>query len=207
MPDRPGCDRLEYGDAMDEMKSALDRALERAASLGKLSPEEMRRQKESEYGPAGENIAQRYLEHGQVRILADQLGKFSGEEGQIVMRAALVRLVHSIELEDRNLSERALEGIAYLRGNRATGAIMQDIRRLFGQYAWQQKLAHEENTDTMGKEIRDRLARAGIGGSAVAEVNLQKDESWQRISGNLLSEFGSQMEELKLVLLASLGPG
>ena len=57
---------------MGEMKSAFEKALERAEKLGKLSPEEMRGRKEAEYAPIGRAIADRYLRHGHNEILEEE---------------------------------------------------------------------------------------------------------------------------------------
>ena len=74
---------------MDEMKSAFEKALERAERLGKLSPEEIRKRKEEEYIPVGRALADRYLGHGYVKLLEEEANRYNGEEKDIVRRAAL----------------------------------------------------------------------------------------------------------------------
>ena len=46
---------------MGEIKSAWEIAVERVEGLGKLSPEELRRQKEEEYALIGQVLADKYL--------------------------------------------------------------------------------------------------------------------------------------------------
>lgn len=185
---------------MDEMKSALERALERADRMGKLSPEEMQRQNEARYIPAGEAIAQRFFEHGHISILAEQLDKLESEGKAIATRSALSTLIESIDLDNRDMTERALEGINGLDRSDHIGRISEDMVDLFGQYAWQNKLWYEENAEDAGKEVKERMPNAGISGSAIAEVNIENDEEWSRKSDELRSEFNSRLGELKKAL-------
>ena len=185
---------------MEEMKSALERALERADRMGKLSPEEMQRQNEAKYVPAGEAIAQRFFEHGHISILAEQLDKLENEGKAIAARSALSTLIESIDLDNRDMTERALEGINGLERSDHIGRISEDMVDLFGQYAWQNKLWYEENAEDAGKEVKERMASAGIFGNAVAGINIENDEEWSRKSDELRSEFNSRLNELKKAL-------
>ena len=190
---------------MDEMKSALERAMERAEGMGRLSPEEMRRQNEAKYVPIGEAIARRFFAHGYVSVMAEQIEKIEAEGKEIAIKAALAELVEGIDLEDNVLTERALAGLFGLWEVRDTEKVAGDIRALRGQYAWQKKLLYEENSEEIGKEVKERLAAAGISGSAVAGVNLEKDDSWMRKSEELRAEFDSRLQEMKNELLTILG--
>lgn len=185
---------------MEEMKSALERALERADRMGKLSPEEMQRQNEARYIPAGEAIVQRFFEHGHISILAEQLDKLENEGKAIAARSALSTLIESIDLDNRDMTERALEGINGLERSDHIGRISEDMVDLFGQYAWQNKLWYEENAEDAGKEVKERMASAGISGNAVAGINIDNDEEWSRKSDELRSEFNSRLNELKKAL-------
>ena len=185
---------------MDEMKSAFERALERAERMGKLSPEEMQRQNDARYVPAGEAIVQRFFEHGRISILAEQLDKLESEGKAIAVRSALSILIGSIDLDNRDMTERALEGINGLERSDHIGRISEDMVDLFGQYAWQNKLWYEENAEDAGKEVKERMASVGILGNAVAGVNIENDEEWSRKSDELRSEFNSRLNELKKAL-------
>lgn len=189
---------------MDEMKSALERAMERAERMGKLSPEEMQLQNEARFFSAGEAIAQRFFEHGHISILAEQLDKLESEGKTIATRSALVTLTNNIDLENKDLTERALEGILSLHDSKAVADIANDIVALFGQCAWQQKLWYEENAEDAGKEIKERMTLAGISGSAISEINIENDEEWSRKSDELCSEFNSRLNEMKKELAQAI---
>ena len=192
---------------MDEMKSALERALERADRMGKLSSEEMQHQNEARYKPAGEAIAQRFFEHGHISILAEQLDKLEDEGKTIATRSALTTLIHDMNLDNKDITERALEGIMGLQGSKAVADIADNVLALYGQYAWQKKLWYEENAEDAGKEIRERMAYAGISGSAIAEINIDNDEEWSRKSNELRTEFDLRLGEIKKELVQALDLG
>jgi len=99
---------------MGEMKSAFERAMERAEKMGTLSAEQMRQRRMAELAPVGQAAAQRYLEHGHEPLLREEIEKHSGEEKGIVLGAALATLVEAVSLTDNVFTERALKGILAL---------------------------------------------------------------------------------------------
>ena len=189
---------------MAEMKSALERALERAEQLGKLSPEEMQRKKEEEYIPVGEGLAKRYLEHGYRDLLAEGINKYNGEEKAIITQAVLSTLVQSIELEDSELTERALQGILSLRMNERIENMRQGVENILSGYHQTKQERHEVGRAAIERSVRESLHRMRISGSAVGEVNAETGEAWRRIVGELQSEFGARLSELKKSLTEAL---
>jgi hypothetical protein len=182
---------------MAEMKSAFERAWERAQGLGKLLPEEVRRRKEEEFAPAGRGLAQQFLEHGYTDIFTEGVHKYSDEEGEIVTKAALSRLVEAIELGDGAIAARAMEGIIALKGNGALGEINERMKGIFqeyGQERWEKQQRKREQIERERKEILHRLR---ISGDAVGEVNLDSSEAWERISEGLRSPFEDRLHQLK----------
>ena len=191
---------------MDEMKSALERAMERADRMGTLSPEELQRQNEIKYMPAGEAIAQRFFAHGHTTIMAEQLERLGSEGKLIATRSALNTLINSIDLDNKELTEMALEGINGLHpDSKAISELLQEIMALFGRYAWQKKLWYEENSQEAGKEARNLITAAGISGNAIAEINLENNENWISKSDELRSEFDSILTEMKPSLIKLTG--
>ena len=72
---------------MGEIKSAWELAMEKVEKLGKLSPEELRRQKEDKCGSIGQVLAEKYLSGSSLRELKTELDKQKGEERELVMAA------------------------------------------------------------------------------------------------------------------------
>ncbi len=185
---------------MDKMKSALERALERADRMGKLSPEEMHRQNVARYVPAGEAIAQRFLGHGQISILSEQLEKLENQGRSIAKDSAIAILISSIDLEDRDLTQRALEGIIGLKGSQETEKIADKVMALFGSYAWQKKMWHEDHAEDAGKKTKHQMFTAGISGGAVAGINIESDDEWIKKTDELRSEFNQHLIRMKVSL-------
>lgn len=186
---------------MTEMKSAFEKALEKAEKLGKLSPEEMRERKEEEYAPVGRAIADRYLGHGHNPILKEEVNKYSGDEKGIVIRAALSRLGEAIGLESDEVSEKAIAGMLTLGDEEKIGEISERIRSLLGEYREVKRQKYEAQKEHIERRERELLHQLRISGSAVGEINLKASEAWGRISQELFSRFNERLEELKRELL------
>lgn len=184
---------------MSEMQSALERALQRAERIGKLSPEEARQQKEAKYIPAGRTIAERFLEHGHTVVLADQLAKLEDEGRPIAIGAALLALIGGIDIDDRALMERALEGFKTLSAE-SVFDVSKEISEIFNQHAAQKKRWYDEHCSEMTAATRERLISLGISGSAVGEINIGNDPQWIQKQAELRSEFNAQLGELKASL-------
>jgi hypothetical protein len=192
---------------MDEIKSAFDRALERAERLGRPSPEETRRSKEGEYTPIGRALAERYLGHGYVKVFTEEADRYSGEEKGMVMRAALSRLVEAMELGDREVMQRAMDGIIAFSGRENLDQIRSQIEAVFEEYRRVEGERYEmERVDVERKE-RELLHRLGISGSAIAEINIDASEAWQERAQELYSHYDGRLQQLKQQLLKLVASG
>ena len=83
--------------------------------MADLTPQEIREQKEREYGPRGKALASRYLSHilKSTEVVVE-LSKYQNEEGQTVKKAFLSSLCQAIQLDDVDKSWRAIEGMQAL---------------------------------------------------------------------------------------------
>lgn len=185
---------------MGEMKSALERALERAEQLGTLSPAEMRKRQEEEHILIGEGLAKRYLEHGFSGILAEGISKYDAEEKSVVARAAVAVLLQSIGLKDTELSERAIRGILDLKSNKRIESICQEIEGVLQEYHQAKQQCHQEKRTTIENSVRESLHRLRISGNAIGEINAGTGEEWKRMVTQLQSRFGDRLGKLKTSL-------
>ncbi len=193
---------------MGEMKSAFERAWERAEGLGKLSAEEIGRRKEEEFAPVGRGLAGRYLEHGYAEILIEGLSKYGGEEGEIVVKAALSRLVQAIELENGEITTRALEGIAALKGEEEPRQIAERIRGICREYVEARNQRMEQERKQIERDEREVLHQLRISGDAVGDINLRTSASWADIAHELHSQYDEMLRQFKQELGALLfAPG
>ena len=184
---------------MDELKSAFDRAMERAERVGELSPEEMRERKEAEFTPVGRAVAERYLEHGHESLFVEDVNKHAGDEGDIIKRAALVRLVESIALSDYEMAERAMKGVLTLSGE--VGGIIESMLGLFQDFGEEVQRKYSSERGKLDTEERELLHQMRISGSAVGQINLAASESWGRIYREFSAPFVERLEALKAELV------
>ena len=189
---------------MGEMKSAFERALERADKLGKLSPDEIKESKEKEFIPIGRALVEQYLGHGYGHILEEEMARYSGEGRDIVMKAAISRLVEAIDLGSGETVERAIGGILALKGEGEVGQIAGQIKGLLEEYKQAEEDRYEKEKGEVERGERELLRQLGISGSAIAEINLEASETWKEICAALYSEFDQRLHQLKEQLLKTV---
>jgi hypothetical protein len=180
-----------------KIRSALEIAMERAASLPDLTQQELAEQKQREYQPRGAAIARRYLEGAlKERDLQTELSKYRGQEGEIVKRAFLLTLNQSIKLESKTMSLKALEGIKTVEPTAGFDEMKQQIEAIFDEFNQQleQEIPRYEALEN------ERLEQLGISGSAV-KPNLEESQTWQAELKRIQSEYDSRISKLKENLL------
>lgn len=192
---------------MGNMKSAFERAWERAERLGKLSPQELRERKEEEFSLIGYGLAERYLEHGRPEILEEEVSKYSDEEKEIVTRATLSRLVAAMEIEGRETATRAMTGIVTLKGNGPIQGIGEKIASIYQEYEQERQQKYEQKKDEIQRGEREILHRLRISGSAVAGIDSEVSATWHKMAAGLRSQFNERLDQLKQELLNLLTGG
>lgn len=157
------------------INSAFEIAMERVAKMPKLSPEEIMEQKERKYKPRGEAVANKYLENStRAKDLEIELSKYQGKEREIVRKAFLSTLCQSIELEDAERNQRAIEGIENLQPARGLSEIKIEIDKICNEFHQQRQQRY-----SMFEELeREKLRELSISGSAI-KPNLEENEDWQ----------------------------
>ena len=182
---------------MGEMKSAFEKALEKADKIGKLSPEEMREREEAEYGPIGRAIAERFLGHGHKQILKEEVERYRSDENGVVVRAALSRLVEAIDLSSGQPIERSLDGLLTLKEKEGIGGTIDSIRILFAEFQEEREQEYEREKENIEKRERELLHQLRITGSAVGAINPKASESLSLVYEQLNSQFNERLEALK----------
>ena len=184
-----------------KIKSALEIAMEKAAKISKLTPEELMEQKEREYKPRGKAIANKYL-GGTLRgaDIEIELDKYQGKEKEIVRKAFLSTLCQSIELEDAEKSRRAIAGMQTLESNAPLEEIKGEIEKISSEFQQQR----EQRYTVLEASNREKLRELWISGSAV-KLNLEDKEDWQQELKKLQLVYDSRINKLKEKLLHYIG--
>ena len=176
-----------------KIKSALEIAMEKVAKMADLAPQEIREQKEREYGPRGEVIASRYLLHVIKNTdLVVELSKYQGEEGQIVRKAFLSSLCRVIQLDDADKSRRAIDGIQALD-------IDFDFEGVKGEFEEISSAYDRERAKTYNKleeAQRQVLYGLGISGSAV-RPNVKENVDFQNKLNQIHAPYDMRLYKLR----------
>jgi len=177
----------------NRIKSALEIALEKAAQMPSLTHEELVKQKEREFKPRGEAIANKYMGNAlRGADLVTELRRYKGEEGETVKKAFLSTLFESIRLNDVEKSRRAISGIQTVEKEVSLKEIDRELEEVFNEYRQEEKqraLVYE------GLE-REQLQKLGISGSAV-KPNLEESKNWQQELAGLKLIYESRLNKLK----------
>jgi len=184
------------------IKSAREIALEKIAGLPDLTPEELLKQKETEFKPIGEAIARRYLK-GAVRTseLPIELKKYRDTEGLIVKRALVTSLVRSIEPADANRSQRAMEGLEVLTSpNSHLQTIRQELEEILSRFEEEIR----QRQDIYEIQAREILQKSGVSGSAV-KPNLELNQEWREEQGRIQGAYDEKIDNLRSNLLQISG--
>lgn len=190
---------------MGEMKSAYDRAMERAGKLGKLSPDEMKKQEEERLLTIGRAMADKYLIHGSTQVLKGDIEKLKTEEKAMIAKGARLGLARSLSFDKGVTMEsldRIAEGLTALAADKK-GAIDESIggvKKLLEEMESELDSTYSKEYSHLESERRVLLQGLGISGSAVGGVNVEGGTAWQLIEEALRGQYNTKLEPLKVKL-------
>jgi len=177
----------------DEIKSALDIALEKAQKLGALSAEEKQRLREGELVEAAEALAKRYLGGLPLRDVEAELEVRGEWDRKIVISYMLSSLVETVDIKLDGGSERVLAAIEHFSGDQDA---VRSIRELLHEYQGAVEKARQENWGALESAMRKELELKGISGSAVVPA-VETSSGWLQIQHRLDSHYQERLDELK----------
>ena len=189
---------------MGEMKSAWEKALEKAEQLGKPSDEEL---KQLEHVPKGNKLAASYLRDEKFNLDAELAMYRESEIGKYVFRGAEEIFLRSIALphneQAKQTTERAMSGIRILKENKKQlDAVFGLINNLLNYYeqALQQTFAQfKQSFEAKVNETVQVLQRQPGANTASIEAGIQQkfQEEWRRTSSQLDAQYEKTLEEHK----------
>ena len=189
---------------MDDMKSALERAMERADSLGKASEEDRKKWK---YIPEGEKLAVKCLE-GDSDIISE-LSKYANDERDYIIEGAQQVLIMNIDLPRndaiRAKNKRAMETIKEMKHDKVgVENVYTKIRRVFTHYEQegeqQRKQAYEEVKRAVEAKLI-QLLQQQKGQTTPMKIDIEKQpqfqQEWRRVLSQLDSQYLNLLDEYK----------
>jgi hypothetical protein len=159
------------------VKSAWEIAMERAERLGRLSPEELRKQEENEHRPIGEGLADRYLSGLPPRDVEAQLGRYTGAAAEFVRQGLLARLTEAFQWQELQRTRRALQGIREFFPSARMNDIASRLEQLLGEYELEKTQSAAIGQQQLATEAEGILRERGLGGSAL-RPNLEATATW-----------------------------
>ena len=193
---------------MSEMKSAFERAMERAESLGKASDEERKKWK---YLPEGEKLAAKYLKDE--CDLLGEMDKYDAATRPLVAEGAQGILINNIDLprneQAKKVNRKSMEAIKELKRDKAgLENIYTKLRRVFSHYEQegeqQRRQAYEAVKNDVEAKIRQAMQQQ-TGAPANMKINVEAQPQFQqelrRVMAQLDSQYLALLEEYKQEIL------
>jgi len=171
---------------MGEIKSSIELAMERTAKF-KLSPEEKERLKEEELHGKAMGLVNRFLEVDlHYREVEKELFKYDADQRRELERLMIRYLREAIRLDRDN--SLILAGIERLKPG--SKKITDPIREWLTQY-------HKRRDQDLGRiteDLRSRLERMGVSGSAVVPQVLESPE-WKTAEASFKPAFEKRIQD------------
>ena len=194
---------------MDEMKSAYERAMERAESLGKASEEDLTKWK---YLPEGAKLAAKYLRDE--FDLATELGKYEEKVRQLVIQGAQEAFLRNIDLPKNDLAKKrnkkVMEAIKELKRDKVgIENVYTKLRRVFSHYEKEGEQQRRQTYEAVKRDFEAKLMQAAQQQPGVApppKVNVEShpqfQQEWRRVLAQLDSQYLKLLDEYKKEILS-----
>jgi hypothetical protein len=191
-----GCNKA-VSSSDNQLKSALDIALEKAGKLGKMSDEEKREIREKELAGVGEALSARYLKGLPIRDIELELAKYKEDRHKVIIYL-LNGLWDRLDLGNPQEIDKIMSAIEHFTGN---SSIAEGIRSLAIEYHNEAEKTLSKNRSLLEDARRKELKRKGISGAAVVPV-VESSPEWLQLREDLNSRYRKRLEELKSSLKA-----
>ena len=193
----------------EEIKSALEIAMEKVEKLGDVTDEERLRWKNV---PEGEKLAARYLKQN-LNLLSD-LGKFDEGAKKYVIEGAQDVLIRNIEMPRndflRKKNKRVMDGVKLLKDDKVSVENMfSRMRRIFDHYVEQGEQQRKQAYESLKTDVEAKIQQAvqqQMGSSANMKIDVESQpqfqEDWRRMLAQLDMQYTSVLNEYKKELAA-----
>ncbi len=195
---------------MEDIKSALEIAMEKVENIGEATDEERLRW---EYVPEGEKLAVRYLKLRDYNLVAE-MSKCEEKVRKYIIEGAGDILIRNINLPSNDLAKRnnkrAMDGLKTLKSDKvAVENVFSKIRSIFNHYVEQGEQQREQAYESLKAEFEAKIRQALqlqlgslIGIRIDVEGQPQFQEEWRRLQTQLDSQYLRLLEEYKQELSA-----
>ena len=184
----------------DFMKSALDRAMERADRI-EVPQEKL---KEMEHRSAGERIAAEFFRDPSYD-LEGALDNCSAEARQYVSKTLESILLQNIVLpkkdSDMDNTDKAFRGLLAIKKNKNAVQQAKEQLQSLSDYYVQARKQHFDQLKAQVEQMMRQAIQQQTGGNAPADLNVEQtpefQENWRQVSGKLDADYDNALAQLK----------
>lgn len=188
----------------DDIKSALEIAMEKVEKLGEVTEEERLKWK---YVPQGEELAARYLKDD--CNLVAELSQHQENARKYITEGAAAVLIRNISLPKNDVAKRnnrrAMDGLKLLKSDKVSVEnIYSRIRQLFSHYAEQGEQQRQQAYESLKTDLEAKIQQAMqqqlgslLGGRVDVERQPQFQTEWRKIQNQLDSQYLNLLNEHK----------
>ena len=188
----------------EEIKSALEIAMEKVEKLGEVTEEERMKWK---YVPEGEKLAARYLK--QNLNLLSEMGKFEEKAKRYVIEGVQDVLVRNVEVPKtdylRKKNKRVMEGIKLLKNDKVSAEnVFSKMRRVFDHYVEQGEQQRKQAYESLKVDVEAKIQQAmkqQMGSLANVRIDVESQpqfqEEWRRMLAQLDMQYTRLIDEYK----------
>ena len=192
----------------DELKSALDIALEKTSNVSEPTVEE---RLEWKYVPEGEKIAGRYLQHN--TNLLEELNKFGPEAQKYVKMGASMILIRTLDLPKTELIKKTnkaiMDGLKHLKSDRVgLENVLSKLRYLLNHYTTQGEQQRQQAYEELKRDMLARMQQAvrqrtGLNQQVNIDVESQPQfrEELLKIQHQLDEQYLKMLNDIKQALI------
>jgi RNase P/RNase MRP subunit p30 len=195
----------------EEIKSALEIAMEKVDKLGEVTEQERLKWK---YVPEGEKLAARYLKQN-LNLLAE-LSQYEENARKYIIEGAQEILARNINLPrndaTRRNNKRAMDGLKILKNDKASVEnVYSRIRRIFEHYGEPGESQRKQAYESLKADFETRIQQAvkqQLGTFAGIKIDVESQpqfqEEWRKLQTQLDLQYIKLLDEYKQELSAIL---
>ena len=189
---------------MDDIKSALEIAMEKIEKLGEATDEERLKWR---YVPKGERLAARYLK--QDCNLVVELSQYEEKVRRYIIEGAGNILIRNINLPKDDLAKRnnkrVMDGLKNLKSDKvAVENVYSQMRRIFNHYVEQGEQQRKQAYESLRAEFEAKVQQAvqqQLGSLVGIKIDIERQpqfqEEWRKVQTQLDSQYLHLLDEYK----------
>jgi hypothetical protein len=186
---------------MAEIKSTLEKVMERVAAMGPVSQEDF---SSEEISREGMRLGAGYL-RGTEEDLAAALANHPEASRKFYLDGVVQVLLRNIVLprdDDQQTAEKAMQGLLELgKSSRELITVLGETKEVLARFRQHREQLRQQLESAMRQQLEQALAQQGIQNNLPVTIDPtlhpKFQEEWQRITDQLNEHYGQALEEHK----------